>query len=300
MQLNIKKIIKNNIYGWIFVLPLVIGILMFTLYPMIQSLVYSFYRYDGILKFEYIGLGNFITMFTTDFDEFSKVFTNTFLYALITVPLNLCLSYLLAVTVNQKIKGVTGFRVIYYLPVVIPGVVSGVIWSQLMAPTSFGLFNSFIVSLGKNEFPFFSSANTAMFSIIFMNLWSLGGGMVLWLAALKNIPQGLYEAAKIDGANVITRFLRITIPLSTPMIFYNLVTGIIGAMQTNQTMVFASDGGKGPENSLYFIAVKIYIDAFQNSSYGYASALAWVLFIIIGILTFVTFKTSKWVYAGDE
>lgn len=295
-----KKLIRENIYGWIFVLPLVIGMAFFTFYPMVQSFIFSFFRYNGTNVFTFISFQNFVTMFTTDGAEFLQVIGNTFLYALITVPLNLVLSYVLAVLVNQKIKGVTAYRIFFYLPVVIPAVVSGVIWSQMFDATQFGLFNSIFVKMGLDTFPFFTSSSTALFSVIIMNLWGLGGGMILWLSALKNIPSGLYEAAKIDGAGVITRFLKVTVPLSTPMIFYNLVTGVIGAMQTNATMVYASDGGRGPEGSLYFIAVKIYNEAFVNSAYGYASALAWVLFIIIGVLTAITFLSSKWVYTGDE
>ncbi len=295
-----KKVVRESWHGWIFVLPLVIGIAVFTLYPMVKSFIYSFYRYDGIMVYEFIGLQNFKTMFTTDRAEFLRVFGNTFLYAIISVPLNLCLSYLLAVAVNQKIKGVLVYRVLFYLPVVIPAVVSGGIWSQMLDNTGYGLFNSFFAKFGADPFPFFSNKNTAMFSMILMNLWTLGSGMVLWLSALKNIPAGLYEAAKIDGAGVMTRLFRITIPMSTPMIFYNLITGMIGAMQINSTMVFASDGGRGPDNSLYFIAVKIYNEAFTSSAYGYASALAWMLFLVIAVLTFITFKTNKWVYTGDE
>lgn len=294
-----KKIIKENYAGWIFVLPLVIGIAVFTLYPMIQSLIYSFYTYDGLMLFEYTGLRNFRIMFGVDFDETSKVLLNTFIYAGLSVPINLVLSYLVAVSVNQKIKGVTVFRLFYYLPVVIPGVVSGVIWAEMLNPTGYGFFNNILGALGLEPNPFFSSAATALPSVLLMNLWSLGGGMVLWLSALKNIPATLYEAASIDGAGPIRRLWNITVPLSTPMIFYNLVTGIIGAMQTNATLVFASNGGRGPEDSLYFIAVKIYNEAFVGNNFGYASALAWVLFFIIGLLTIITFKSSKWVYTGD-
>ncbi len=296
----LKKEWRMSWAGWMFISPLVIGIAIFTAYPMIQSLIYSFYNYDGGRIFEFNGLANFRYMFGLDFEEVAKVFGNTFLYGIISVPLNLCLSYLLAVLVNQKIHCVKAFRVFYYLPVVIPGVVSGVIWSQIMDPSSQGVLNLFLGKFGIPPSGFFATASTALASAIVMNLWGLGGGMVLWLAALKNIPAGLYEAARIDGAGVFRRFFFITVPLSTPMIFYNLVTGIIGAMQTNHTMVFASDGGRGPKDSLYFIAVKIYNEAFIAKDFGYASALAWVLFLVIAVLTAVTFLTSKWVYTGDE
>lgn len=295
----LKKKIKDSVWGWIFVSPLVVGMLLFTLYPMVQSFIYSFHRYNDAAVYEFIGFGNYRTMFTTDWEEIGKVFSNTFLYAIVTVPLNLFLSYFLAVIVNQKLRGVQVFRVLYYLPVVIPGVISGVIFSQMFDNTNFGLFNYLMQLLGREEpFQFFASAGTAMFSAVLMNFWTIGASMILWLSALKNIPVGLYEAAKIDGAGVFTRVFKITIPLSTPMIFYNLITGIIGALQTNSTMVYASNNGRGPEDSLYFIAVKIYTE-FSTGYYGYASAVAWVLFVVIAILTFITFKTNKWVYTGD-
>ena len=297
---TLAKKIKDSVPGWIFVLPLVVGMLVFTLYPVLKSLIYSFHRYNDASVYEFIGFGNFRLMFTDDSEEILKVFSNTFLYAIITVPLNLFLSYFLAVIVNQKICGVNVFRVLYYLPVVIPGVISGVIFSQMFDNTNFGLFNSVLKSLGRSEpFPFFTSEKTAMFSAVLMNFWTIGASMILWLSALKNIPQGLYEAAKIDGAGVWTRVFKITIPMSTPMIFYNLITSIIGALQTNATMVYAPNGGKGEGDSLYFIAVKIYTE-FASGYYGYASAVAWVLFVVIAILTFITFKTNKWVYTGDE
>lgn len=297
---TLAKKIKDSVPGWIFVLPLVVGMLVFTLYPVLKSLIYSFHRYNDASVYEFIGLGNFRLMFTDDSEEILKVFSNTFLYAIITVPLNLFLSYFLAVIVNQKIRGVNVFRVLYYLPVVIPGVISGVIFSQMFDNTNFGLFNSVLKSLGRSEpFPFFTSEKTAMFSAVLMNFWTIGASMILWLSALKNIPQGLYEAAKIDGAGVWTRVFKITIPMSTPMIFYNLITSIIGALQTNATMVYAPNGGRGEGDSLYFIAVMIYTE-FASGYYGYASAVAWVLFVVIAILTFITFKTNKWVYTGDE
>ena len=297
---TLVKKINDSVPGWIFVLPLVVGMLVFTLYPVLKSLIYSFHRYNDASVYEFIGFGNFRLMFTDDSEEILKVFSNTFLYAIITVPLNLFLSYFLAVIVNQKIRGVNVFRVLYYLPVVIPGVISGVIFSQMFDNTNFGLFNSVLKSLGRSEpFPFFTSEKTAMFSAVLMNFWTIGASMILWLSALKNIPQGLYEAAKIDGAGVWTRVFKITIPMSTPMIFYNLITSIIGALQTNATMVYAPNGGRGEGDSLYFIAVKIYTE-FASGYYGYASAVAWVLFVVIAILTFITFKTNKWVYTGDE
>lgn len=294
-----KRFIKNNLNGWLTALPLVIGIGVFTVYPMVMSLIYSFHKVD-LYEMSFVGFAYFKQMFGIDSVEFFKSLSNTFIYAAIAVPMNLVLSYFLAVLVNQKVKGVLIYRLCYYLPVVIPGVVSGVIWKDMFDPSQSGFFNTLLANVGLGPYQFFASPNFgAMATVFFMALWSLGSGMILWLAALKNIPTGLYEAAKIDGAGAFRRFISVTVPLSTPMIFYNLVTGLIGALQINATMVYAPRGGQGENYALYFFAVKIYTEAFRNNSYGYAAALSWVLFIIIALLTAVTFKTNKWMYTGD-
>lgn len=295
------KILKTSYVGWLFTLPLTIGLLVFTFYPMIQSLVYAFAEYDGVEKFKFIGFDNFVRMFTADRREMVTVIKNTFVYAIITVPLSLVLSYLLALLVNKKIAGVGVFRVLYYLPVVIPSVVSGLLWKGVFDPV-YGLGNSILNAAGLPSSQFLESAKSAMATMIVMSLWGLGGNMILWLSSLKNIPPELYEAATIDGANPFVKLVYVTIPMSTSMIFYNLITGIIGSLQTFSTYIIANNDGRGPDNSLYFFAVKIYNTAFAGTKfvYGYASALAWFLFLIIGILTITVFRTSKWVYYGEE
>lgn len=217
-----------------------------------------------------------------------------------TVPLGLVLGYIVALLANMKVKGSYFFRVLFFLPCMIPSVSSGVLWRDILDP-DFGLMTQIFRSLGMNP-TFFTSASTAMATLIWTGTWGVGGGMVLWLAAFKNIPSTLYESAQLDGANALQRVFYITIPMSTSMIFYNLVTGVIGSLQVSTTLIMAgSTGGKGPDNSLYFVAVKIYTDAFKRGGLmGYACAFGWVLFAIIGILTFINFKTSKWVQYGEE
>lgn len=295
-----KKTVKDSYVGWLFTLPLTVGLLVFTFYPMVQSLIYAFAEYNGVENFRFVGFDNFVRMFTRD-REIPKVLLNTFLYSIITVPLSLVLSYMLALLVNKNMKGVGVFRVLYYLPVVIPGVVSGLLWKGVFDPV-YGLGNSFLNALGLPSSQFLESAKSAMATVIVMGLWGVGGNMILWLSSLKNIPPEVYEAARIDGVTPAVKLFKITIPMSTSMIFYNLITGIIGSLQTFSTYIVANNNGKGPENSLYFFAVKIYNTAFSGKKlvYGYASALAWFLFLIIGILTVTVFKTSKWVYYGEE
>ena len=262
-----------------------------------QALIISFYEYDGFATANYIGFDNFVRAFTID-TQFWKVVGNTFLYAFLNVPFTMILSYLLALFVNKNIKGISVFRTLFYLPCVIPGIVMGVMWGDFMAYPS-GAFNEIFAALGLPRFTFLSVASTSMTSLFIMGLWGIGGGMILWLAALKNIPAAMYEAADIDGAGKAFVLFRITIPMSTTTIFYNLIVGVIGTLQINSTLIFAP-GGTGIDNSLYFFSVKIYKEAFQRSSMGYASALAWILAVVIGLITIVLFKTSGWVYAEDE
>ena len=293
----IKNFFKRNGAGYIFMLPLVAGLALLTVYPVIQALIISFYEYDGFTTANYIGFDNYVRAFTVD-TQFWKVVGNTFLYAFLNVPFSMVLSYILALFVNKNIKGISVFRTLFYLPCVIPGIVMGVMWGDFMAYPS-GAFNEIFAAIGLPRFTFLSAADTSMISLFIMGLWGVGGGMILWLAALKNIPAAMYEAADMDGANKLYVLFRITIPMSTTTIFYNLITGIIGTLQINSTLIFAP-GGTGIDKSLYFFSVKIYKEAFQRASMGYASALGWILAVVIGLITILLFRTSGWVYSEDE
>lgn len=296
-QNKFLKFLKRNYVGWLFNLPLMIGLAVFTFVPMFLSLYYSLFEIEADFSAQFIGFGNYLRIFTDR--SMPKVALNTVLYAVISVPLNIILSYFLALLVNQKFKFTGFFRIIYYLPVVIPAVVNGLLWKDLTDST-YGVFNKFLLMLGFNKFPFFSSSETAMISLIFMNSWGIGGGMVLWLSAFKNIPNSLYESAKIEGANAFQRFLNITLPLSTPMIFYNMIMSVIGTLQYNGTLTFASRYGRGEGDSLFLYGVKVYWEAFRNGNIGYASALSWLLFIVIAVLTGIMFASSKWVYYQEN
>ena len=294
------KFISANYVGWLFNSPLVIGLLIFTALPMILSLYYSFNEitlgFNG-LNGKFVGFDNYIRIFQDD--EMGPVAINTLIFSLVSVPLNLILSYFLALLVNTKFKFTNFFRVMYYLPVIIPAVVSGLLWKDLTDST-FGIFNKIIKAFGGENFPFFQSAKTAMFSLILMNCWSVGGGMVLWLSAFKNIPKSLYEAARMEGTSAWQRFYKITLPLSTPMIFYNAVMSVIGTLQFNGTLTVASNNGKGVDNSLYLYGVKVWFEAFRSGDIGYGAALSWLLFLIVAILTFILFTTSNWVHYQED
>ena len=293
-----KREVKNWLSGFVCALPVILGVLIFTFYPAVQSLIYSFHDYDGLQAMQFVGIDNFVMMFKYDPDTW-QVFGNTFLYAFISVPLNLLLGYLLALAANSKVKGVGVYRVLYYLPVIIPAVANGILFGDLFSAGTDGIFNRFLTMLGLPRQPFFTSSDTAMATMIIMGFWGLGGSMIIWLADFKNIDVSLYEGASLDGANAFQRLLHITIPMSSPVIFYNLVMGIIGSLQTTSTLFVGGKDGTGIGNSLYFIAIKIY-RSFMGGQYGYASAFAWVLFAVIAVLTAIIFKTSKWVYYGED
>lgn len=297
---KINKAIANNYAGWLFIMPTVLGILFFTLYPMCSSLVYSFFDYNIVKPPENFGFQNYIKPFTDGWPEFSKSLEVTFVYSLVSIPLNMVLSFALALMLNQKARGMRFFRLLYYLPVIIPGVVSGLLWRDIMQPNG-GIMNALLEAVGLPTSKFFMDKTTAMPTLIFTGLFGLGGGMILWIAALKNISPDLYEAADIEGANVFVKLFCITIPMCSPVIFYNLITGVIGALQTFGGVYVLTGGGGGVDNSLLFYVMNIYNQAFSSRfAMGYASALSWILFFIIGVLTFIMFKTSKWVYYGGE
>ena len=245
ISVTLKKRIRGSVSGWLFVLPMTVGICVFTLVPIVQSFYYSFFNYDVVSVFDFVGFGNYIKVFTES--EMSKVVTNTLFFAAVNIPVVMCGSYLLALFLNVNVKGIKVFRVLYYLPCVMPAIVGGIVWSYLMRdnPETPGIFNQFLISLGLSSSAFFNAENlTAILSIVLMNLWSLGSGTIIWLAQFKNIPKQLYEAAEMDGAGAGRKFFSITLPMSTPMIFYNLITTFIVTLQFNGTLTFAPNGGQ--------------------------------------------------------
>lgn len=300
---KIKKFLKSNYKGWLFNLPLSVGLLIFTAIPVVCSLVYSFHTdieiYNGQTVMEYVGLQNYIDMFDRYGDTVWLVTKNTLIYTFISIPLSLISSYFLALLVNTSLKGVKAYRVLYYLPCMIPAVASGLLWKDMFDPT-YGVFNKLLGFVGLGPYQFFNDESSAMFSVFLMNMWGIGSSMILWLSAFKNIGKHYYEAADLDGANAFVKLVYITIPMSTSTIFFNVITSIIGTLQYTGTMTFASRGGRGPEDSLYMYGVMIYREAFERDRLGYASALAWTLLIVVGIITFFLFKTSKWVYYEEE
>ena len=297
--------LKNKVIdittSYLFVLPVILGILLFTLVPMITSLYYSFTDFNPTImnsKPNFVGFQNYIDAFGKNFEATGNSLLVTFSYTLITVPLNIVLSFAVALLLNQNMKGMRLFRTIYYIPVIIPAVAAGLLWNDITKETG-GMFNVILVEYLKlPAYSFYNSADTVLPSLIFMSLFGMGGGMVLWLAQLKGIPESIYEAASLDGANAFVRLFRITIPMCTPMIFYNLIMNIIGGLQifTQVLLLRTAENAEG----LNFFVLHIYDNAMGSDKMGYASALSWILFIMIALITAITFKTSKWVYYGEE
>ncbi len=286
---------QETMYGYIFISPWLIGLVCFIAGPMIFSLIASFTNYN-MLKMEFIGFDNFIMMFKQD-PVFWKSFSNTLIYALMNVPLVTAGGVIVAVMLNKAIWGMRGFRTIFYLPNIMVGIGTYFLWMMLLNPTT-GLVNQVLAIFGITGPAWLADPNWTKPAIVLMHVWGLGGQMLLYLARLQSIPKELYEACEIDGASKFSQFRNVTIPMLTPIIFYNLVIGIIGAFQIFQEgYVMSSEGSGAPANSLLFYNLHLWKQAFEKYRTGYASAMAWFMFIFILGLTLVNQKISKrWVY----
>lgn len=291
--------------GLAFASPWLIGFLAFTVYPFFGSLYFSLTEYDLFNSPRWIGLANYKEILQDE--SFYKSLRNTFYMAGIAVPITLVSSLLIALLLNFKVKGISVYRTIFYLPAVIPIVASAILWTWLLNP-DYGLINIFLRSIGLPDPAWLLDPAYTKPSLILMSLWGSGAGALIFLAALQGVPQQYYEAAHIDGANVWYRFWKITLPALSPVILFQLIMGLIGAFQIfTESYILAGgrvDGGGslgGPDQSLLFYAVNLYQEAFVFLKMGYASALAWILFIIVLIITAVLLKTSgRWVYYGGE
>lgn len=290
-----KKFFKNNI-GFFYILPWLIGFLIFRLYPFISSLIYSFtdfQLFDGVSK---VGLMNYEEIFASK--KIMKAFSVTFKYAFITVPLKLAASLFIAYILNFKIKGVNLFRTAYYIPSILGGSVAiAVLWKAVFRDD--GLLNTALAFFGVEGPKWLSDPSYALFIICLLRVWQFGSAMVIFLAALKNVPLELYEAAAIDGAGKGRQFFSITLPLITPVVFYNMVTQLCQAFQEFNGPYIITQGG--PRNSTTLISLLIYNSAFKTYEMGMASAMAWIMFIILTVFTAIAFISQKyWVYYSDD
>jgi len=290
-----KKAIKNNI-GFFFIIPWLIGFLVFKLYPFASSLFYSFTNYNLFKGMTKYGLMNYREVLTKPANV--KALTLTFRYAFMTVPLKLVVALFIAYILNFKIKFVNAFRTAYYIPSILGGSVAiSVLWRALFKDG--GLIQSFLSMIGVKGPSFMSDPGWALFIICLLRVWQFGSSMVIFLAALKGVPTELYEAASIDGAGKWKQFFRITVPLITPVIFYNLVTQLVQAFQEFNGPFIITQGG--PRGWTTLMSILIYQNAFKTYDMGLASAMAWVLFIILMIFTVIAFWSQKhWVYYSDS
>ncbi|MGQ9555525.1 MAG: carbohydrate ABC transporter permease [Anaerolineae bacterium] len=288
---------RENLAGWLWASPWILGFLIFTLGPMLTSVYFSFTDYPVISPPKWIGLGNYRFMLQED-NSVAQALKVTTIYAVVAIPLNLGLGFFLAILLNQPIKGIAIWRTVYYLPAVVSGVAVALLW-QWIFNTDFGLANWLLSLVGIKGLRWLLDPNWALPSLIIMSIWGVGGGMIINLAGLQSVPTQLYEAAEIDGAGAFRRFWYVTVPMVSPVIFFNLIMGIIGALQTF-TQAFIMTGG-GPRQATYFYMLHLYNNAFQWLKMGYASALAWVLFFYILLWTLLVIRSSTaWVYYEGE
>jgi multiple sugar transport system permease protein len=284
---------RETLTFYLLISPWLVGFFVFVLGPMVASLFISFTRWDLLSPAEFIGLQNYEKMFTRDplFWQSLKV---TAIYTVVYVPLELAGGLVLALLMNQKLRFVGLFRTIYYLPSVLPGVAFVVLWMWILHP-DVGLLNTLLSYVGIQGPRWLVDPRWALPALLMMSLWGLGRSMVIYLASLQGIPEHLYEAAAIDGAGAWQSFWRITLPMLTPTIFFNLVLSVISTFQTFTSAFVATDGG--PLDSTLFYVLYLFRQAFQYFNMGYASALAWVLFVIILALTLLIVRSSdRWVY----
>ena len=286
---------REAIDGYIGILPWFIGFMLFTLIPLATALGLSFSYWDILTPIRWAGLNNYKNILK-DGKVLSSMW-NTFRYMVAVVPLTTALGLLLALILNQQVRGILAFRIVYYLPAVLPGVSVALLWVWMLNP-DFGIINTLLGYLGIRGPGWLTDKAWAMWGIVLRQCWGVGGGMILFLAALQGVPQSYYEAARIDGANLLQRFFSITLPMISSTIFYFIITGIIGALQ--EFTIFRVMTNGGPSRSTTTFVLYLYNTAFTSYTMGYASALAWVMFVVALILTALMFKTSTWVYYESE
>lgn len=276
---------RRTITGYLFIMPFILGFLFWFLAPASVALWLTFQKYNLISAPSYVGFQNIEQLFKDPLLLLSL--KATFLYTFLSVPLGLLLSFFLATLINRQFRGIAFFRTIYYLPSIVPAVANALLWAW-MFNTEFGLINVIIRGLGGSKVAWLQSTSWAIPAFVILSLWGTGSSMIIFLAGLQGIPDIYYEAAEIDGAGRWTKLRHITLPLMSPIIFFNLLLGFINTFQVFTIGYLVTNGG--PENSTLFLVLYIYRTAFQSQKMGYAAALSWVLFLILLIMSFVTFK----------
>lgn len=294
----LKRSQKNYTYtGYLYILPWVIGFLLLQLVPLVNSLWYSFTQFQLLGDPKFLGLANYKKIFTAD-ATFLQSLKVTFYYVLIAVPLKIGFALLVAIILNQKIKGINLFRTLYYIPSILGGSVAiSVLWKYLFMNQ--GVINNIIATIGIPAINWLGNPSLALGTISLVTIWQFGSSMLLFLAGLKQIPVSLYEAARIDGAGRMRIFFKITIPELSPIVLFNLIMQMINAFQDFTSAFVITQGG--PLKSTYLYGLMLYDQGFKFFKMGYASALSWILFAIILFFTSLTFRSSEsWVHYGDS
>jgi len=284
--------LKNQIAGMLFVLPWVLGFLLWTVFPMGSSLYYSFTHYDLLRPPRFIGITNYTNLITDT--DFHLVIKNTLWWVLFSAPLGVISAFLLAALLNTNIVGRSVFRAIFFFPSIVPAIVITTVFLFLLN-IQYGAINSTLKALGFRAIPFVSSPNWVKPTLLVIHMWAQGGAMIIFLATLQDVPREMLEAATVDGANVWDKFWYITIPMCTPVILFNTIMAFIGGFQNFDLPWLLTQGG--PNRATEFISLFLYRNAFLYLRMGKASALAWGLCLIIVIFTIVIFRSSaRWVY----
>lgn len=296
---SLKK--QENRMGYLFASPWIFGLIVFGAFPFLASFYISFTSYDMISAPKFIGFTNYKILFTND-SLFWTSLGNTFYHVLLAIPLGILVGIILALLLNTKIRGISIYRTLFYLPNVVSIVAMSLLWLWLFQP-SFGIINEVLKPVYKlfNMEPlrWYSSKELAKFTLILMGLWTAGGSMVIYLAQMQDIPQVLYESAEVDGANWFHKTFKITLPLMTPSIFFNFITGIIGGFQVFTLAYIMTNGG--PSRSTYYYAYYMFDKMMVDKQMGMASALAWILLVIVLVITVIALRLNKYVvYLGGE
>ncbi|MDR2433699.1 MAG: sugar ABC transporter permease [Treponema sp.] len=296
----LNRAVKDNLSSYAFLLPWLLGFLVLTFYPMIYSLYLSFTRYNILQPPKWIGIRNYFVMFAgnAEFPRDERFLNSLFVtlrFVFISVPCKLAFALAVAMLMNQKLRLIPFYRTIYYIPTLLGGSVAiSVLWRRLFAGD--GVINTIVRQLtnGALDPPsWISSPTFAIYTLILLAVWQFGSPMIIFLAGLKQIPQEYYEAASVDGAGKVKQFFSITLPSLSPIIFFNLVMQMISAFQSFTQAYIISGGNGGPVDSTMFYSLYLYLRGFAHSQMGYAAAMAWILLIIIAVLTVLTFRGSN-------
>jgi len=303
---------RQTTAGLLFISPWLVGFLLLTAYPFLQSLYWSFCRYDLLSEPKWIGGDNYrrLAAELARGDEFGQALANTVYYAALAVPGSVLLGVALAVTLNMRVKGRAVYRTLFFIPSIVPTVATSILWMWLLNPTR-GLVNRLLEPLGATPTWLNNSAVAldpagwisgaaglgSKDALVLMTLWGVGNFMIIYLAALENIPRELYEAAQLDGAGRWRQFTAVTLPHLTPVIFFNLVMGLVAAVQYFTQAYVVSGGSGGPEGSTRVLSLHVFLWGFKYLEAGYASAAAWLLFVLVAVVTLLLFRSARrWVH----